>query len=194
MKLLLHTCCGPCLTAPAHALLSEGITFTPYFFNPNIMPYREFRARLKSFMDLGRAMSLDVLADEQYSLEPALRALLDTNGFPRCLACYRLRLDQTASLAAQKGFDAFSTTLSVSPFQSHDLIQKAGQESAMHFGVPFHYVDWRPVFQQGHARAVELGLYMQTWCGCVFSEEERYRSGARKKAARLRKLQPGGTA
>ncbi|MDR1636705.1 MAG: epoxyqueuosine reductase QueH [Treponema sp.] len=92
----------------------------------------------------------------------------------RCAFCYRLRLEKTAEKAGREGFDAFSTTMLISPYQNHDLIRALGEELAGSYGVVFLYRDFRPRFREGRGKAGELGLYLQKYCGCIFSEEERY--------------------
>jgi predicted adenine nucleotide alpha hydrolase (AANH) superfamily ATPase len=92
----------------------------------------------------------------------------------RCARCYRMRLEKTAARAAEDGCDAFSTTLLISPWQRHDLVMETAEAAARKQGVRFLYRDFRPRFRKGQAGARERGLYMQKYCGCVFSEEERY--------------------
>lgn len=88
--------------------------------------------------------------------------------------CYRTRLEKTAQYAKENGYDSFSTTLLVSPYQKHDDIKRIGEELAEKYGLEFHYVDFRAGYREGQAKARELGLYMQKYCGCIFSEEERF--------------------
>ena len=92
----------------------------------------------------------------------------------RCGYCYACRMERTAQYAAENGFERFSTTLLVSPYQNRAMICAVGAEMGARYGVEFLYRDFRPGFRQGQAKARELGLYMQKYCGCVFSEEERY--------------------
>lgn len=93
----------------------------------------------------------------------------------RCVKyCYRVRLEQTARYAKEHGYDTFSTTLLISPYQNHNALKKIGEEMAEKYGLNFLYRDFRPGFREGQAEARELGLYMQKYCGCVFSEEMRY--------------------
>lgn len=95
----------------------------------------------------------------------------------RCVKyCYRVRLEQTARYAKEHGYDTFSTTLLISPYQNHNALKKIGEEMAEKYGLNFLYRDFRPGFREGQAEARELGLYMQKYCGCVFSEEMRYNS------------------
>ncbi len=95
----------------------------------------------------------------------------------RCVKyCYRVRLEQTARYAKEHGYDTFSTTLLISPYQNHNALKKIGEEMAEKYGLNFLYRDFRPGFREGQAEARELGLYMQKYCGCVFSEKMRYNS------------------
>jgi predicted adenine nucleotide alpha hydrolase (AANH) superfamily ATPase len=92
----------------------------------------------------------------------------------RCAYCYAIRLDETARTAKEQGFAAFSTTLTVSPYQNHELIRQIGEKAGKKHGVEFRYFDFAKGFREGQAKARELGMYMQKYCGCVYSEEERY--------------------
>jgi len=181
MSILLHTCCAPCLIGPYQALIGQGNQATAFFFNPNIMPYREFRKRLQSFKEFTTKRAIPFIINENYSLEAILRRFLDRGEAPRCRICYDIRLEETARMAAEKGFEAFASTLCVSPYQDHTLIRAAGEAAAEKFGVQFLYQDWRPHFKEGHDEAISLGLYRQGYCGCIFREEERYRPSVRKK-------------
>ena len=92
----------------------------------------------------------------------------------RCGHCYTVRLEQTARFAAENGFASFTSTLFVSPYQQHERMAEIAEEMARRYGVRFLYRDFRPGFRAGQQEARELGFYMQKYCGCVFSEEERY--------------------
>ena len=178
MKLLLHACCAPCSVAVVDSLRAEGIEPTAYYFNPNIHPFTEYRERRNTLVDYAKSMALALVVDGEYGL----RAFLDEVGADydgRCPKCYRMRLEQTARYAAEHGFTAFSTTLLVSPYQNHELLIAEAQAAASKYGVKFLYRDFRPLFREGQAKARELGLYMQKYCGCIFSEEDRYKK--RKK-------------
>lgn len=108
------------------------------------------------------------------------RVVDDING--RCVECYRMRMDATAQYAAENGYTHFASTLFVSPYQNHELLRQCAEEAAEKYGVEFLYRDFRPRFREGQERARELGLYMQKYCGCVFSEEDRYRNRKKKKS------------
>lgn len=176
MDLLLHTCCGPCTVYPLSLLRGEGHRVVGYFYNPNIHPYLEFKRRLDTLREFARREGLELVARDGYDLERYLEAALHPPaGETRCHACYRMRLDETARTAREKGFGRFTTTLLVSPYQKHEAVVEAAREAASRHGVDFYYRDFRPGWREGVARSRNLGLYRQPYCGCIFSEMERYR-------------------
>ena len=179
MEILLHTCCGPCLSG-SYPLLEKAIGAgkTALFWeNPNIHPFIEYQQRLDSFKAAARHFELEILYGETaYGLERFLRTLDNDFGPRRCAVCYRLRLEAAAKPAAGAGMTAFSTTLLISPYQDHELLIKTGHEVAAEHGVSFHYTDFRPGFRGSHNTARELGLYRQKYCGCIFSEHDRYKN------------------
>ena len=105
--------------------------------------------------------------------------------------CYQVRMEETARYAAEHGFDSFTTSLLISPYQNHEAIRATAQAMGARYGVEFLDRDFRPLFQAGQEFAREHGFYMQKYCGCIFSEEDRYLAAKRKKAAR-RAAQAGG--
>jgi hypothetical protein len=174
MKVLLHICCATCAIEPFEQLTAQGHAVTGCFFNPNIHPLIEFRRRLKSVKVLQERLPMPVIFDEDYGLQTYLDAV-DRHSPARCEGCYRLRLGHTARLAAERGFGAFTTTLLSSTHQDHELVRRVGEEAAGKSGVPFLYADWRAVSERGHERARAMRLYMQGYCGCIFSEWERFK-------------------
>jgi predicted adenine nucleotide alpha hydrolase (AANH) superfamily ATPase len=144
-----------------------------YFRNPNIHPYREFRHRLDTFTDYCAMVAYDAFVDDSYGLREFLQEV-GPEGRDRCAKCYRMRLMPAAAMAAREGFDAFTTTLLISPYQDHELVREVGEEAARDNGVAFAYFDFRPGFRESIKMSVDMGLYRQPYCGCVFSEEERY--------------------
>ena len=175
MKLLLHACCAPCSVQCVAALAEEGIRPELYWYNPNIHPFTEYRSRLDSLRSFAEARELALVVEDDYGLRSFIKGVEEGDSHPRCAFCYRLRLEKTAALAAEKGCDAFSTTLLISPHQNHELIREIGESLATRYGVSFLYRDFRPHFRQGQNQAREAGYYMQKYCGCIYSEEERYR-------------------
>ncbi len=173
MKILLHTCCGPCTVGTLKEIDREKHQVTAYWYNPNIHPYLEYQSRLDSLKTLTNTLGMDAIIDDEYGLKKFI-GMLGTDLDNRCLKCYNDRLVQTARKAKELGFDAFSTTLLVSPYQQHDAIKLMATKIGEKLGIPFFYIDPRPHFREGNKEAREQGLYMQKYCGCVFSEEERY--------------------
>ena len=171
MKLLLHTCCAPCSVYCIKSLRQEGIEPTVYWFNPNIHPYTEYKARRDTLKEYTANIGVQAIFEENYGLREFCKNVVDDLN-NRCVKyCYRIRLEQTAKYAKENGYDTFSTTLLISPYQNHEALKKIGEEMAEKYGLEFLYRDFRPGFRQGQAEAREIGLYMQKYCGCIFSEE-----------------------
>ncbi|MDO4582179.1 MAG: epoxyqueuosine reductase QueH [Bacillota bacterium] len=173
-KLLLHCCCAPCAAGALPQFAGCGYQIEGFFYNPNIQPYTEQRARLESFERLMQERELPYSVDDGYPLDAWLRAALDEPQ-SRCRYCYRSRLQRSAEQAVRRGCQAFSTTLLISPYQQHQLIAEMAQEIGAKYGISFIYIDLRGGFRSGQQAARSAGLYMQKYCGCIFSELERYR-------------------
>jgi len=179
-KLLLHMCCGPCACYPVKRLRALGYEVEGYFFNPNIHPYKEFQRRLETAREFADKVGINLTVDDNYALQEWLeRALHAPQG--RCLACYASRMQQAALFAKENGFDAFTTSLLASPYQNHDAIHAAAEQAAKNAGVQFFYDDFRLGWDEGVKSSLELELYRQPYCGCIFSEQERYDKKLRKK-------------
>ena len=172
-KTLLHICCAPCSITCIDTLRTEGIEPVGYWYNPNIHPVTEYRARRDTLIQYARDIGMELNIRDDYGLREFVRAI-----YPelenRCGVCYDLRLFEAARFARESGFKSFSTTLLISPYQNHELLIETAERAAKEYGIEFLYRDFRPRFREGQAKARELGLYMQKYCGCVFSEEERY--------------------
>ena len=171
MKLLLHTCCAPCSVYCIDALRKEGIEPTVYWFNPNIHPYMEYKARRDTLKEYTKSIKVEAIFEEDYGLREFCKNVIgDLEN--RCQQyCYPVRLEQTAKYAKEHGYDSFSTTLLISPYQNHEALKLVGEQMAKKYGLDFVYRDFRVGFREGQAKARELGLYMQKYCGCIFSEE-----------------------
>ena len=167
--------------APVSLLREEGHAVTGFWYNPNIHPYMEYRRRLEALQQFATAVDLPVIWRDDYDLKVHLRLTLGKGVPERCRECYRMRLTAAAEAARAGGYDAFTTSLLVSPYQQHDLLRELGEEIGRRIGVAFLYRDYRPHYRAGRQRAAELGLYRQPYCGCVFSEKDRYlrRGGVR---------------
>lgn len=173
MQVLLHVCCGPCSIYPLAALREEGHMVEGFFYNPNIHPYQEFQRRLLTLKQYMADEGIPLTAREDYNFEDYIRSVAFHEN-ERCSLCYKMRLSETARLAKERHFDAFSTTLLVSPYQKHDLIKTTAQEISEEYNIPFLYRDFRPGYRDATAISREKGMYRQPYCGCIYSEKERY--------------------
>lgn len=173
MKILLHICCAPCAIYPVQSLSKGAHEVHGFFYNPNIHPYQEFARRAAALEEYARLRQLPVIWDRAYDLEQFLR-LVAFREQERCRLCYHLRLTRAAQAARQGGCDAFTSTLLYSKYQKHDLIREICEAAAKEAGVPFYYEDFRPGWQRGQDECKKLGIYRQKYCGCIYSEKERY--------------------
>jgi predicted adenine nucleotide alpha hydrolase (AANH) superfamily ATPase len=173
MDILLHACCGPCSCYSTAKLLEDGWQPALFFYNPNIHPYQEYLSRLDGLLELGQIRNLPVYMEPDYELEEFLAAVAANPG-ERCGHCYRMRLAKTAAKAVELGVKVFGSTLLISPYQNRDLLLEVGREIAGQHGLTFHEEDFRPGFRQSQAQAKEYGLYRQKYCGCIYSEKERF--------------------
>ncbi len=174
MKLLLHICCGPCSAACVKHLREEDIDITGYWYNPNIHPYKEYESRLNALQEYAKLIDLNVIYEDYYGLREFTKNVIDKLD-NRCGYCYTSRIDHIAKYAKENGYDAFTSTLFISPYQKHDLLKTICEKIAKKYDIEFLYRDFRPYYREGQAMFRETGLYMQKYCGCVFSEEERYK-------------------
>lgn len=173
MKILMHACCAPCSIKCVESLRAEAIEPVLFWHNFNIHPFTEYQTRKETLIEFAHKSALELILQDTYGLRSFI-AQVYPDFDKRCGYCYRMRLEETARYAAEHGFDSFTTTLLISPYQKHDLICKIGKEMAEQYHVAFVYRDFRPLFREGQKAAREMGLYMQKYCGCIFSEEERY--------------------
>jgi len=173
MKILMHICCANCCLYPLKTLFSRGIDVKGLWFNPNIHPYTEYRMRLDSVQKLQETWGLDIEFIDHYGLKEFLRAVVNSED-NRCGFCYSVRLEEAARTAKKMGLEGFTTSLLVSPYQQFDIIVSVGREMGNKYSIPFYYEDFRPGWKESIALSKELGLYRQKYCGCVYSEMERY--------------------
>ena len=188
-KLLLHCCCAPCSSATLERL-QRDYDVDIYYYNPNIEPEAEFRKRAGDEERFVRAFRPDggvqVIVAE-YDHEAFERIARGREQLPergeRCYLCYELRLRRTAAFAREKGYDCFTTSLSISPYKSARWINEIGERLAGEYQVPFVHSDFKK--QNGYARSIalsrEYNLYRQDWCGCVYSRMERERKIAERQ-------------
>jgi len=176
MNVLLHTCCGPCTIHPLEALRGEGLSVTGFFYRHNIHPYRECQRREETLQAYAQQQSLPLIVTPGYDLEGFLRHAVFRES-ERCRVCYHDRLQAAALEARRGGFAAFSSTLLYSRHQQHEVIRGLGEAIARETGVEFLYRDFRPGWQAGIAASKALGMYRQPYCGCIYSEKDRYFRG-----------------
>jgi len=182
MKILLHICCGPCALYPLQVLQKAGHQVTGFFYNHNIHPYLEYVRRLESVREMADKESIPLIVCDDYDLEGFL-ASVAAEPEKRCGYCYSSRLLKTAAAASEHGFEAFSSSLLYSRYQKHEGIREAGERSAKELKVTFHYEDFRTGWQQGILLSKDMGLYRQQYCGCIYSEKERYLPKTKKPAS-----------
>ena len=172
MKLLMHTCCAPCSVYCIDTLRAEGIEPTLYWYNPNIHPYMEYKARRDCLKEYAKSIDIKAIFEEEYGLDAFCKeAVKDLNN--RCINyCYPVRLKKSFEYAKENGYDTVTTTLLYSIYQKHDFIKVLMEKYSKEYGIDFLYRDFRVGFWEGHQKAHDIGLYMQKYCGCIFSEEQ----------------------
>lgn len=175
-RVILHICCGPCAIYPVQDLRGQGYEVVGLFYNPNIHPLQEYLRRRQGAMEVARRLDLKMIwKDDEYDPGLFLRHIAFREA-SRCHLCYQLRLDRTMSIAGRGNFDFFSTTLLYSIHQQHDRIARLGREMTGNKTLRFLDRDFRPGWKAGIEQSLEWGIYRQTYCGCLYSEVERYSS------------------
>lgn len=180
-KLFLHSCCAPCSSYTLE-YLNNYFDITVYYFNPNISPKAEFDKRYAEQKRLIEALPSKhpiKLVCGEYDHNDFLKIAKGYENVPeggeRCFRCYRMRLESTAKLAKEQGFDYFCTTLSISPLKNSQKINEIGYEVAEKYGIKWLPSDFKK--KEGYKRSIELSreyqLYRQNFCGCVFSKENK---------------------
>lgn len=176
-RILIHICCAPCSIYPLEVLHSTDTDIIGFFYNPNIHPSREYMLRRDTLISYSKKENLPVIIGDykpEYFLEEVIGKLEN-----RCFYCYKMRFEETAKKAKELGIKTFTTTLLYSKRQNHGLIKEIGLEIAEREGLNFYYHDFREGWKKGIEKSKELGLYRQNYCGCIFSEKERfYKNGS----------------
>lgn len=172
-RLLIHSCCAHCAAYTVKYWREQGYDASAFWYNPNIHPYTEHRHRLEAMQSLAKTMNLPLIVTEGYDIIDYFRRVAGHEA-ERCRHCFKLRLSKTAETAKQMGFNAFTTTLLISPQQKHELIKKVGEELGKETGVDFLYADLRKRYSDSRHITKPMELYRQQYCGCVYSEWERY--------------------
>jgi predicted adenine nucleotide alpha hydrolase (AANH) superfamily ATPase len=172
-SVLIHSCCAHCAAYTVEYWRQQDYEVSALWYNPNIHPYTEHQHRLEAMQTLAQQMNLPLITIEGYDIIDYFRQVVGYES-QRCQYCFRLRLSKTAETARQMNFDAFTTTLLISPQQKHELIHEIGNELAEEKGVDFLYADLRKRYSDSRRMTKPLNLYRQQYCGCVYSEWERY--------------------
>ncbi|MGA1862769.1 epoxyqueuosine reductase QueH [Deferribacter thermophilus] len=180
MKLLLHQCCAPCSVYPVSILKETPYTIYGFFYNPNIHPVVEFYKRLENVLYFNNINNIKTIVDETYGLKEFVQNVVYREN-NRCKYCYFTRLEKTAQIAKKGKFDAFTTTLLYSKYQNHLLIKDICENLSKKYKVDFYYYDFREGWKEGIEKSKELNLYRQQYCGCIYSEEERYKKQLSKQ-------------
>jgi predicted adenine nucleotide alpha hydrolase (AANH) superfamily ATPase len=152
---------------------NRGIDVEGFWFNPNIHPFTEYKNRLEALKNLQVLWNLRIFYEDIYGLKEFLRNVVG-NEDKRCYYCYSARLERTAIMAKEINADAFTTSLLVSPFQKIDAIISIGSMLEKKYSVEFYIEDFRKGYREGRRISKELGLYRQKYCGCIYSEMERW--------------------
>lgn len=179
-RLFLHSCCAPC-SSYVFEYLSQYFSITDFFYNPNINPPHEYEKRVEEIKRLIRELPVqhpiqfvegDYRPEDFFAMAKGLEEIPE--GGERCFRCYRMRLEETARLAAEGGYDYFTTTLTISPLKNAEKLNEIGEELAEKYGVRHLPSNFKK--KNGYKRSIELSaeydLYRQNYCGCVFSKRE----------------------
>jgi predicted adenine nucleotide alpha hydrolase (AANH) superfamily ATPase len=181
-KILIHVCCAHCAAYTVEHWRQQGYETQGFWYNPNIHPYLEHQQRLESMRSLAEKINLPLIVSPDYDMPEYFRRVAGHEE-ERCRHCFELRLEKTAETAREKGYDAFTTTLLISPHQKHDLIKEIGERVAGEKGVAFLYADLRKRYSDSRHITKPMELYRQQYCGCIYSEWERYSNKKEKGAS-----------
>ncbi len=173
-NILIHVCCAPCAAYCIEKLQQDGYTPAIYFYNPNIHPEAEYKKRLEELARFAECKDLPLHIEEDPTeiwLDLVKGLENEKEGGKRCKTCFDMRLEKTAQFAKQKGFDGFTTVLTVSPHKNSSLINKIGKDIAENISIKFLEENFKK--QDGFKKSLELsekyGFYRQSYCGCVYS-------------------------
>jgi predicted adenine nucleotide alpha hydrolase (AANH) superfamily ATPase len=174
-RILTHICCAPCATYTVNRLRQIGFDVTGFWYNPNIHPWQEHERRRAALESYAGRIGLPMIWRHDYDFVEFLRRAAGQEQFRRrCTFCYEMRLTETARMAHTGGFDAFTTTLLISPYQDQGLLRQMGESLGRAEGVPFYFEDFRRGWAERGRLTKEYDLYRQQYCGCIYSEWERY--------------------
>lgn len=184
-KILFHICCAPCFIAPYNYLKQKDFQIFGFWFNPNIHPYLEYNKRKLTLKTYTEKENIKMIWKDEYRLHDFLRKAAFREEM-RCKACYYNRLKYTAIVARKGNFDYFTSTLLYSKFQNHKLIKNIAESLAKKYNTKFYYQDFRKYWKEGIELSKNEKMYRQQYCGCIYSEYERYKNTDFKKLLNIK--------
>ncbi|WP_240910031.1 epoxyqueuosine reductase QueH [Desulfopila sp. IMCC35008] len=161
-------------------MLRQNYDISVYFFNPNIHPYQEFIRRKDTLLDFCNKNDLEIIGKQEYGLREYLRKVVGDED-NKCTHCYSWRMEETALMACKFGYNAFTTSLLYSKYQDHIQLKRFGYTLAEKYNICFVYEDFRVGWQEGIDESIQLEMYRQPYCGCIYSEQERYDKKFKRK-------------
>jgi len=159
---------------PLEKLREKKFEVTGFFYNPNVHPLAEYKNRRQAVENYARDKKVEMICPDYQPSQYFQEINRKEKAPERCSLCWTFRLKATARMAKDKGFDSFSTTLLVSPYQDQELLKKIGNAISEVEGIKFYYEDFRSGFKKAHDLAKTHGIYCQKYCGCIYSEIERH--------------------
>ncbi|BAS31651.1 epoxyqueuosine reductase QueH [Dehalococcoides mccartyi] len=172
-KLLLHGCCAHCTAYSFKYWQEQGFEVSVYWYNPNIHPFTEHQNRLEAMVKLSQELSFELVTEPLYQMAEYFKKVAEKSD-ERCRTCFDMRLGQTAVYAARYGYEYFSSSLFISPHQKHQEAVFSAEAFAKETGVKFAYADLRKRYSDSRHITKPLDLYRQQYCGCIYSEYERF--------------------
>lgn len=172
-SVLVHSCCAHCTAYTVEHWRRQGYELGALWYNPNIHPYMEHQQRLEAMQSLAKELGFSLIITEGYDIIEYFKRVTGHEA-QRCRYCFQLRLQKTAETAVKLGFTAFTSSLLISPHQKHELLLEIGNSLAEEMGINFLYADLRKRYSDSRRITKPMALYRQQYCGCVYSEWERY--------------------
>lgn len=180
MKILIHICCAPCAVYSFGNLKEELEEVMGFWYNPNIHPFSEYQKRLEAVKIWAKKEEAKVIYKDEYDIKTFLRQVVYRES-QRCLFCYHQRLEKTAIFARRGEFDYFSSTLILSPHQDQELLDRVIETISTQYGIKSYLRSIEGGRQKSRQLSKKMKLYHQQYCGCIYSEEERYKKKYQEK-------------
>jgi predicted adenine nucleotide alpha hydrolase (AANH) superfamily ATPase len=165
----------------------KGFEVEAFYFNPNIHPQDEYRKRKEQLENYAKELNIKGHIPIYDTADFFIKINSKRDTPLRCKLCWELRLEKTAKFAKENSFDAFTSTLLVSPYQNQELLKKTGEKYADEVGVKFYYEDFRPGYKESVTESKRKGMYRQKYCGCLYSQDRKQKSENRGQKSENRK-------